>query len=694
MDNTQTNSILVFSQAAPLGKQVFELLRRIGMNLHVLEPGAEHLPDEPAELQRYDLILLICDIGWSWAESLLQDLKLSRRDIPCLLICRSTAHGLPLLGHGAAGIITAALLESAAGQQQFVHQLNRELEYLRVRRDARRMHNEMLDLRQRLQLMIDNSRDPIAIVHHGVYLSANPAWLALFGISTLTALCATQFLDLVATADLPDLRALLRQPFPEQLIIAEFRAVRPDGTGFPAALTAIPVKIDGEHCLQLTIHPVDDSDARHQQSSREAMDTDLQSGLLNEAALQRVIGQAISSAHDQQQCGRLILVSSPQLSSVTTQLSATDTLLLIRNIAAALLSHFPPPVAGGRLDSGDFVLVLNEMVGSGDSGRLHDLNELETILSALAPSAMAITFACGAAVITDETPDTETLIIRARQHQTARQRQSLAVPAISARYAMPDLVQQAVHDQNIELVFQPTVGLNADLSCIYEARFRVPLADRLVYPEELLTIVNQHGMGERLDRCVITKALETLTGLNPANLRLIINVTGNSLLSRTFPIWLAQELHRHHQNPGALIIQISELDSLAATAQTQLFSENLNEIGVAISLTHFGSCLDPYRLLTKAAVDYVRLDKSLLQHLALDISQHERLQTLVSHLQAQGVKVIAPMIEDIEILPQLWECNVNYVQGNCLQQPGGLGPVLFQQHTISLHRPDLRSGNP
>jgi hypothetical protein len=30
--------------------------------------------------------------------------------------------------------------------------------------------------------------------------------------------------------------------------------------------------------------------------------------------------------------------------------------------------------------------------------------------------------------------------------------------------------------------------------------------------------------------------------------------------------------------------------------------------------------------------------------------------------------VIAPMIEDIKLLPMLWQAKVNFVQGNCLQQ--------------------------
>jgi EAL domain-containing protein (putative c-di-GMP-specific phosphodiesterase class I) len=64
----------------------------------------------------------------------------------------------------------------------------------------------------------------------------------------------------------------------------------------------------------------------------------------------------------------------------------------------------------------------------------------------------------------------------------------------------------------------------------------------------------------------------------------------------------------------------------------------------------------------------VKLDRSLLQNIDVDTRQRERLHEVVGTLHGQGISVIAPMIEDIKLLPMLWQAKVNFVQGNCLQQ--------------------------
>jgi len=68
----------------------------------------------------------------------------------------------------------------------------------------------------------------------------------------------------------------------------------------------------------------------------------------------------------------------------------------------------------------------------------------------------------------------------------------------------------------------------------------------------------------------------------------------------------------------------------------------------------------------------------------VDSRQRERLYEVVSALHGQGVRVIAPMVEDAQLLPMLWQANVNFVQGNCLQQPADhMDFGLFNEHELS-----------
>jgi len=157
-------------------------------------------------------------------------------------------------------------------------------------------------------------------------------------------------------------------------------------------------------------------------------------------------------------------------------------------------------------------------------------------------------------------------------------------------------------------------------------------------------------------------------------------------------VWLAQELKRQEQSAKSLILQFSEMDVMGSPDQVRLFCQRLRELGFELSLSHFGCSLDPFRLLGQLPVDFVKLDRSLWQQIDIDLEQRERLQEVIRHLHAQGIRVIAPMVEDVELLPLLWQANINFVQGNCLQQPSDLLEFgLFQEQRISLPQPDQHS---
>lgn len=688
MDNAANHHILFNHGANGKAEKVVGLLRRAGLNITVREFDGSHLPDDVPGCDTHDLILLFADTPGQANEALLRQLQSSRRDIPCLMICRAPARWLPMLNLGAAGLINEQQLESAAGQIEFVFRVKRELAQLRQRREARRATSSLREVHQRLQLFMDNTSDAIACVQDGLHQYANQAWLAFFGFSSQAALYSVPFLDLVADEDVERVREFLRQRIGHGHQRCEFTALRRDGTELRAALDGGAVSINGENSLQLLVQPAK-GNAAQDNAIREARSKDIQSGLLNENGLSRMLNQAISSAIYQGRHSALIMLSAGQLADVAVVLGKTDMHRLLGEIAGLLAETCPPQAVLGRMDAGDFIVLLPDADTESCQQlivKLEALNtSLEETLSTLAPADMALAFSIGAAMITDEAPDADTLLIRARQHQTLRQHQHTGASTAGETGAKLQLLRQALTDETVLLVYQPTVSLKADEREYYEVRIRLPLADRVIYPGEFLDAANQHGYGERIDRYVISQALRAIAQHNNPNLRLTINLTPNSLLSQTLLTWLTQELRRQKQNPRHLILQVSELDVLSAPDEARQFCRQLRDLGFELVLGHFGCSLDPFRVLGHIQPDYVKLDRSLLQHLDMDAQQRERLHEVVSTLHAQGVRVIAPMVEDIELLPVLWQSNVNFVQGNCLQQPNqNMEFGMFQEQEISL----------
>ena len=244
-------------------------------------------------------------------------------------------------------------------------------------------------------------------------------------------------------------------------------------------------------------------------------------------------------------------------------------------------------------------------------------------------------------------------------------------------------LRQALDSGNFVLVFQPVVSLQADGLEHYEVRIRMqnPAGSEaeLLYPPDFLEVANQHGLGEEIDRWVLSQSLQILAQRSNPRLRFTVNLTQNSIIGATLLPWLVEQLRRSRQSSEQLILQVSELDIVSTPDKVVRFSQQLEELNIRLSVTHFGCSLEPFRHLAMVRSHFVKLDKALLQDLNVDTQQQTKLRSTVQELYSRGLLVIAPMIDHIDLLPLLWQASINMVQGNCLQEPSDSMDFSFLQ---------------
>jgi EAL domain-containing protein (putative c-di-GMP-specific phosphodiesterase class I) len=189
-----------------------------------------------------------------------------------------------------------------------------------------------------------------------------------------------------------------------------------------------------------------------------------------------------------------------------------------------------------------------------------------------------------------------------------------------------------------------------------------------ILPEAFIRAANQHGIGEKLDKVIITMVLESLE-MSTKTVPLIINVSNNTLMSRTFLPWLNKQLEKRKIPADLLAIAISEIDIHNNEGHVIDFCHGLNAAGLKIVISHFGCSHDPYAVLAQINPALVTLDTSLLQDIGKRSMQKTTVQTLVTNLHNRGLLVVAPRVESLAILPILWDTGIDYVQGYYLQAP-------------------------
>ncbi|MFO8004402.1 EAL domain-containing protein [Thioalkalivibrio sp.] len=234
-------------------------------------------------------------------------------------------------------------------------------------------------------------------------------------------------------------------------------------------------------------------------------------------------------------------------------------------------------------------------------------------------------------------------------------------------------IRDAILGNKLFLMFQPIFPVSGnDAIERYEVLLRIREDNGDVsLPSETLAMAEQLGMSGLLDRWVIDTALEILSThrqTSPSTI-FFLKVTGDTLRDDRFLEWLEETLRRRALDPGSVVMQVREADAVAQRQRIQEMIRRLHEQGVAVGLEHFGLRAASVELLQSLNVDFVKLDRALVQGLADGPSAASTILSLLYQTRARGVTIIASYVESADSLAHLWNERVDLVQGNFLHGP-------------------------
>lgn len=684
MDQTPTINVLIVADLLTDGERLVTLLRKSGFSVHAEAVRDEDFLRGRLLLKSWDLLFMSAGnlrLSFDRLQAVLQEMEL---DLPCIGIGFNPSTQ-PSLETIADNVFFSGVTDLEDVQQcaLLIRLVRHELNALQGRRELRRSTAALKDLQQRYQLLLESSAEAIGYLHDGVHLYANPAYAALFGYTDPAALHSVAFLDLVQEQDVATVQQFLRSCRQSPAAHCVFHALTAGGTVTHLSMECALVTYGDERSIQIIVRQLT-GNIDQQRRARSLQGQDLVTDLLNRSSLFGRIEQAIATAIYDHQHSALLLFTLNGFEEFVALAGRSASNLLLADTARILGQAVPPHAVTGRSAENEFAVLVPVARGA-DCERLLSalIQTLNEALQSRQPTGAPITVAAGSAVVNDLAPAAEALLERARRNLTVREAaKSSPLPAPEA-YGMPgqmyERLEQAFVNEDFVLVFQPVVSLKEDRVERYEIRIRLRDKDQLIYPPHFLELANQHGLGEKIDRWVTEKSLQLLQERDDPNLQLTINLTQNSIGSADFLPWLTQQLNATRLTANRIVLQISELDIISAPERLTQFCNQLQELQIPLSVTHFGCTLSSFKYLPNSGVSFVKLDKSLLDNLGTDPAQREKLNNTVASLHARGVLVIAPMIDHIDLLPLLWQADINFVQGNCLQEPSDKMDFSFVQ---------------
>jgi len=237
---------------------------------------------------------------------------------------------------------------------------------------------------------------------------------------------------------------------------------------------------------------------------------------------------------------------------------------------------------------------------------------------------------------------------------------------------IPALMQRALAEDGLRLVYQPIVSLRGDAGENYEVLVRLPhpAGDDLL-PADFLGPAEAVGLMPEVDRWVIRHAVGDLAKLRAGShrARFFVRVSGQSLLDEEVLITICDTL-RDQQAKGAwLVFQLRHTDLRFHRDAAEKLVEGLRRINCRIALDRYGDEPDEEELLRAFRFDFVKLSPRLTRNAGSDAELLRQLKATVAALRATGTKSVVTGVEDAESLVFLWSAGIDHVQGFFLHEP-------------------------
>jgi diguanylate cyclase (GGDEF)-like protein len=665
-----TSLLLTGSDTATANRLVSELRRAgIAPRAACARSGAEL----SALLSTASWDVLVCyDSGIPEAGNVLEILKQHETELPVLVVAVEDKAYEParLLQEGVADYL------GPADGPRLVNAIKRESACHRMQRSRAAALLQLDESNRQFLALLDESPLAYAFLQDGTHLYCNSSYAAIFDYPDPAGIMTRPLLDLVAAGDRQKLREFLMAGVKNPASIP-LTGMQENGACLPLEFRFAAATFNGLPCLQLRVG-AGRGNTSWQDKVRQLATRDLLTRLENTHSFSARIEQAIHKAVVNRNFSAVLVVELNEFLDLGSAIGKANANLVLNDIAHWLQQKIRMPYAAARLDRHVFGLLLYESNPARTIALAQEIrSQISSRISAPLPDSLSLTCSIGLAIINDESQDAASVLARARSRVRDFRHQSSPSSSLPMNEDVvrnvPETLQYLeflLRENRIRLAFQPVVPIRAGMLLGYEVLGRIPEKDgQATGPGGYLWLANLNGLGEKLDRLVTASALARLPDLD-SRLALVIKVSHNSLTSLTFLPWMSEQLALRRISSERLVIEISEIDFHSAPGPGLAFCRGLHELGLRISICHFGCAVDPFGVLDEIRPAFAKFDVTLVRDIIYSMQQKHNLATMIKALHDRKVLAIVPGVEDGDALPVLWEIGADHAQGYCLQAPG------------------------
>jgi diguanylate cyclase (GGDEF)-like protein/PAS domain S-box-containing protein len=243
---------------------------------------------------------------------------------------------------------------------------------------------------------------------------------------------------------------------------------------------------------------------------------------------------------------------------------------------------------------------------------------------------------------------------------------------MDSQLAWKDRLIDALDHDGLFLMYQPIFSVSARKASHYEVLVRMR-GDKGTYlpPDKFIPAAEQFGLIQRVDRIVITKAINALARLpqHMDNVGFSINLSGMTVNDpEIYPV-IVSELNQSGIAPERVAFEITETAACEQLNSAVEFIEKVHQLGCKVLLDDFGVGFSSFSYLKHLHADMLKIDGSFIRDIHNSDSDRLFVKALVDVARGLGMDTIAEFVENQEVYDQVAALGVNYVQGYHIGRP-------------------------
>ncbi|WP_432823747.1 putative bifunctional diguanylate cyclase/phosphodiesterase, partial [Trichloromonas sp.] len=216
--------------------------------------------------------------------------------------------------------------------------------------------------------------------------------------------------------------------------------------------------------------------------------------------------------------------------------------------------------------------------------------------------------------------------------------------------------------------FQPIMDIGDGSIPMHELLMGIEHEGKILPAGQFIEMAEDMGIVSQLDYINIEKAFQEVRKKDYQGM-LFINLSPKSLILSEFIQKVRSFATQYKIAPEQIVFEITERETVKNTGLLDKFVKDLKLEGFKFAIDDFGAGFSTFHYIKVFPVDYIKIEGEFIRNVNNDPTDRAFVKSIISLAKDLGVKTVAEMIENEQVLQTVRELGADYGQGYHIQVP-------------------------